>query len=132
MVREAGAPELGRWSATALVVGHTIGVGIFLTPAELIGALASPALTFGLWLACVARWFSPERSRSGSWRGGTRRVALLTKDATSVTPEHHARLRAAGFDDRGILQITLIAAWFNYINRVADSLGVGRDAGPIP
>ncbi len=27
----------------------------------------------------------------------------------------------------GILQITLIAAWFNYINRVADALGVGRD-----
>ena len=35
--------------------------------------------------------------------------------------------RAAGFDDKGILQITLIAAWFNYINRVADALGVGRD-----
>ena len=32
-----------------------------------------------------------------------------------------------GFDDRGILQITLIASWFNYINRVADSLGVGRE-----
>jgi alkylhydroperoxidase family enzyme len=31
-----------------------------------------------------------------------------------------------GFDDRGILQITLIASWFNYINRVADALGVGR------
>lgn len=45
---------LGLWSATALVVGHTIGVGIFLTPAELIGALASPALTFGLWLTCGA------------------------------------------------------------------------------
>jgi basic amino acid/polyamine antiporter, APA family len=51
---EPGRPELGLWSATALVVGHTIGVGIFLTPAELIGALGSPALTFGLWLACGA------------------------------------------------------------------------------
>ena len=49
----------------------------------------------------------------------------ITLDATCVTDEHHARLRAAGFDDRGILQITLIAAWFNYINRVADALGVG-------
>jgi len=39
-------------------------------------------------------------------------------------------LREAGFEDRGILQITLIACWFNYINRVADSLGVGRDWGP--
>ena len=26
-----------------------------------------------------------------------------------------------------ILQITLIASWFNYINRVADALGVGRE-----
>jgi uncharacterized peroxidase-related enzyme len=52
----------------------------------------------------------------------------LTRDATRVTPEHHARLRAAGFDDVGILQITLIASWFNYINCVADALGVGRES----
>ena len=51
----------------------------------------------------------------------------VTRDATAVTRAHHDQLRAVGFDDRGILQITLIAAWFNYINRVADSLGVGRD-----
>ena len=54
----------------------------------------------------------------------------LTRDATRVTPAHHERLRAAGFDDVGILQITLIASWFNYINCVADALGVGR--GPAP
>jgi len=54
-------------------------------------------------------------------------VVDLTRDATRVTRAHHERLRAVGFDDRGILQITLIAAWFNYINRVADGLGVGRD-----
>jgi uncharacterized peroxidase-related enzyme len=53
-------------------------------------------------------------------------VVQLTEDATRITPEHHERLRAVGFDDRGILQITLIASWFNYINRVADALGVGR------
>ncbi len=53
-------------------------------------------------------------------------VAAVTKDATRVTPDDHRRLREAGFDDRGILQITLLAAWFNYINRVADALGVGR------
>jgi uncharacterized peroxidase-related enzyme len=53
-------------------------------------------------------------------------VVQLTEDATCITPEYHDRLRTAGFDDRGILQITLIASWFNYINRVADSLGVGR------
>ena len=54
-------------------------------------------------------------------------VVKLTKDATKVSPEDHAKLRAVGFDDRGILQITLIASWFNYINRAADALGVGRD-----
>ena len=53
-------------------------------------------------------------------------VIQLTKDATKISPAHHERLREVGFDDRGILQITLIASWFNYINRVADSLGVGR------
>jgi len=54
-------------------------------------------------------------------------VVQLTRDATRIGPSHHERLRAVGFDDRGILQITLIASWFNYINRVADALGVGRD-----
>ena len=53
-------------------------------------------------------------------------VVQLTRDATRISPKDHDRLRAAGFDDKGILQITLIASWFNYINRVADALGVGR------
>jgi len=54
-------------------------------------------------------------------------VEQLTRDATRISPAFHDRLRAVGFDDRGILQITLIASWFNYINRVADALGVGRE-----
>jgi len=54
-------------------------------------------------------------------------VMQLTRDATRISEQDHERLRAAGFEDRGILQITLIASWFNYINRVADALGVGRD-----
>jgi uncharacterized peroxidase-related enzyme len=54
-------------------------------------------------------------------------VVKMTKDATKCSPADHHALRAVGFDDKGILQITLITAWFNYINRVADALGVGRD-----
>jgi uncharacterized peroxidase-related enzyme len=54
-------------------------------------------------------------------------VVKLTKDATKVWKDDHDRLRAAGFDDKAILQVTLIASWFNYINRVADALGVGRE-----
>jgi uncharacterized peroxidase-related enzyme len=54
-------------------------------------------------------------------------VVQITQDATRISPKDHDRLRGVGFDDKGILQITLIASWFNYINRVADALGVGRD-----
>jgi alkylhydroperoxidase family enzyme len=54
-------------------------------------------------------------------------VVKLTRDATKVQKDDHERLREAGFDDTAILQITLIASWFNYINRVADALGVGRE-----
>jgi len=54
-------------------------------------------------------------------------VVKLTKDAVQCSPMDLDKLRQVGFDDKGILQITLIASWFNYINRVADALGVGRD-----
>ena len=54
-------------------------------------------------------------------------VAQITRDATKITAQDIAKLRDVGFDDRAILQINLIASWFNYINRVADGLGVGRD-----
>ena len=53
-------------------------------------------------------------------------VETLTRDAVATQPEDLDALRAAGFDDTAIVQITLIAAWFNYINRVADGLGVAR------
>jgi uncharacterized peroxidase-related enzyme len=58
-------------------------------------------------------------------------VVKLTRDATRCSPEDLERLRESGFDDRAILQITLIASWFNYINRVADALGVGREGSAV-
>ena len=54
-------------------------------------------------------------------------VVQVSLDATKIRRGNHERLRAVGFDDKAILQITLLASWFNYINRVADALGVGRD-----
>ena len=53
-------------------------------------------------------------------------VAKLTLTPARMMREDVESLRAAGFDDVAILQINLIASWFNYINRVADGLGVGR------
>ena len=54
-------------------------------------------------------------------------VAKLTMSPAQVTRKDIEHLRATGFSDQAILQINLIASWFNYINRVADGLGVGRE-----
>jgi uncharacterized peroxidase-related enzyme len=53
-------------------------------------------------------------------------AARLTTAPARITRDDLARLREVGFDNRAVLQINLIASWFNYINRVADGLGVGR------
>jgi alkylhydroperoxidase family enzyme len=53
-------------------------------------------------------------------------VVQLTRQPAACSAADLDELRRVGFDDRGILQITMIAAWYNYINRVADALGVGR------
>ena len=47
-----------------------------------------------------------------------------TLHPSDTTPADLARLRACGFNDEDILDIVHITAYFNYINRVADSLGV--------
>jgi alkylhydroperoxidase family enzyme len=54
-------------------------------------------------------------------------VEKLTMNPVSVWRDDMDALRVVGFDDTAILQITLIASFFNYINRVADGLGVGRE-----
>lgn len=54
-------------------------------------------------------------------------VEKLTKNPPGLWRNDAEDLRKVGFDDTAILQITLIASFFNYINRVADALGVGRE-----
>ena len=54
-------------------------------------------------------------------------VVKLTKNPSSMWRDDTDALRAVGFDDTAVLQITLIASFFNYVNRVADALGVGRE-----
>lgn len=48
----------------------------------------------------------------------------LTRDPARMTRAEVDTLRSHGFDDSAILEIVHIAAYFNYINRVADALGV--------
>jgi uncharacterized peroxidase-related enzyme len=53
-------------------------------------------------------------------------VEQFTRDSTQLGPDDLEKLRAAGFTDQAILQIAIIAGWFNYANRIADALGVGK------
>ena len=46
--------QIGLRTATALVVGETIAVGIFLTPAGMVKSLGSPALVLAVWLVMGA------------------------------------------------------------------------------
>ena len=49
---------------------------------------------------------------------------LLTISPASVTHDDIRSLRSAGFDDRDILDICEVTAYYAYDNRIADGLGV--------
>ncbi|MFG0315816.1 MAG: peroxidase-related enzyme [Planctomycetota bacterium JB042] len=48
----------------------------------------------------------------------------LTRTPAEMTREDVDALRAHGLDDRAVTDVTQVAAYFNYINRIADALGV--------
>lgn len=48
----------------------------------------------------------------------------LTVEPSSIGPEDIQELRDAGLDDQGISSAVQVVAYFNYINRVAEGLGV--------
>ena len=48
----------------------------------------------------------------------------LTESSTLMETADLKPLREAGFDDKAILDINQIVAYFAYVNRVADGLGV--------
>ena len=54
-------------------------------------------------------------------------VEKVTLHPWKVVREDLDALRAAGFEDKAILQINLITSFFAYYNRVADGLGVGKE-----
>lgn len=51
-------------------------------------------------------------------------AAQLTHSPAAMRREHVDALRAAGFDDVAMHDATQIVGYFNYINRVAEALGV--------
>jgi len=48
----------------------------------------------------------------------------LTQAPHTVMAETVAALRGAGFDDRGIHDICAVTAYYAFVNRIADGLGV--------
>jgi len=51
----------------------------------------------------------------------------LTREPWNMTEADLAPLREAGLNDRGILDLNQVVAYFAYVNRVADGLGVAVD-----
>lgn len=48
----------------------------------------------------------------------------LTRTPWAIERADIDRLREAGFDDRAILDICQVTAYFAFVNRIADGLGV--------
>lgn len=56
----------------------------------------------------------------------------LTRAPWASGPDAVDELRRHGFDDRDIHDIVQVAAYFNYINRIADGLGVEPESFMTP
>ena len=48
----------------------------------------------------------------------------LSCTPSAVTSDDVERLRGAGFEDAAILDICQVTSYYNYVNRLADGLGV--------
>jgi uncharacterized peroxidase-related enzyme len=51
-------------------------------------------------------------------------AVLLTRSPAAVEPKSIHALRDAGFEDTAILDICQVVSYYNYVNRLADGLGV--------
>ena len=54
-------------------------------------------------------------------------AVTLTETPSAVTEADVEALRQAGFSDAAILEINLITSYFNFVNRIAEGLGVAFD-----
>ncbi len=49
---------------------------------------------------------------------------MVTRAPGAMSPRHLETLRLHGLSDRDILDAVEVIAYFNYINRIADALGI--------
>ena len=55
-------------------------------------------------------------------------AARLTSEPWAVSADDVAALRAVDFDDAAVLDICQVTAYFAFVNRLADGLGVELEA----
>ena len=55
-------------------------------------------------------------------------AAKLTRAPWDMTEDDLRPLRACGFSDRAILDIAQVTAYYAYVNRIADGLGVSLES----
>ncbi|MBI4566402.1 MAG: hypothetical protein HY716_17095 [Planctomycetes bacterium] len=51
-------------------------------------------------------------------------ASKLTRSPAAMEPRDIENLRSAGLSDRQILEVALITAYFSFVNRIAQGLGV--------
>lgn len=56
----------------------------------------------------------------------------LTREPSAVEPQDVEALRAAGLDDADVLGLAECVAYYAYVNRIADGLGVRLEVGDEP
>ena len=54
-------------------------------------------------------------------------AVLLTQRPAAVSKESIDRLRAEGWSDAAVHDAIPVVSYFNYINRVADAVGIGPE-----
>jgi uncharacterized peroxidase-related enzyme len=83
------------------------------------------------WLAALAEdWRTAELSEVD--RALCDLAERITREPASLREQDVHALRAVGLDDAAIHHAVQVIAYFNYINRVADALGVDLEPGMPP
>lgn len=88
---------------------HTVALRLYIEDEETLGLLAT---------ADGLETLEPRLSNI------VRHAHKLTSAPEAMTESDLGELRAVGLDDRDILDLTLITAYFNFVNRIALGLGV--------
>lgn len=94
------------------MVHHSAGLGRLTRNPDLAGQLIEDFQT------------APIEERQ---REMLRYAEKLTVEPWNMVEDDVVRLRDAGFNDTDILDINQVAAYYAYVNRTADGLGVGLE-----